>query len=137
MLRLAAALLATAFATGAVFTAGAVAHAEGLGLKASLKLKPQGPAKKIVIRLEVSPQVRNAQKRKRTPVKINVYAGKTEDASKKVKSYNWAFDKNLRKWSFDQKALCKKGYRHVRIKVKAKPKGGEVEELTRKLDLDC
>lgn len=133
MKRIAYAVIALALAC----PVGLAAADEIPGLKASLKLKGEGRARKVVLRVEVPSSVRASLKKKSAKFKLNLYAGKEADATKRVKQYKWKLTRPMRKWSFKQKELCKKGYRHLRLKLKAKVRGKTYDEVTRKLELDC
>ena len=133
MKRLACAALALAILSPPGFAAAD----EVQGLKVTFKVKEINGAKKVLLRLEVPSVVRTKLKRKRTTVKINLYAGKDSDTTKRVKQYKWKLTRPMRKWSFKQKDLCKKGYRHLRLKLKAKARGEDFDEVKKTLELDC
>ena len=103
----------------------------------AIKVSLKQYGSKVVTRVQVSALAHRMAQFKKMRAKINVYAGKSEDETKKIKSYTWNPRKRVQKWELNAKALCKKGYRHVRIKVKLKSKGGENDLIKRTLDLDC
>jgi hypothetical protein len=126
------ACVALAISLLAPMTTARAASLEGL----KVKLK-QDNRKRVVVRLEVPALLQKRLKKQRAKFKVNVYAGKTADETKRIKNYKWKFSRRTRKWAFKRKNLCKKGLRHIRVKVKPNVPGQEHESITKRLELDC
>jgi hypothetical protein len=102
------------------------------------KLEGQKGKDKVVFKLSLPDEVYKALRGAKGRVKVNFYRGKTAEDSKQFKSVKWALRKATHKWpTFSVKELCRKGYQHVRVKIKAKAKGVEYDAIQKSLDLGC
>ena len=115
----------TALAVLTLFAAPALAK----DLETSIKFKKKND--KVVLTVKVPPSEWRKGK-----VRVNFYAGKTADATKRMKKFKGKMKRPSQTWSFSRKKLCGKGHKHLRVKIKVKGKD-KFDDMKKTYDIDC